>query len=97
MNRNVVDISKKNKASVLATLYNYSKPQGMGWFEYEPRYITDFEAKEIIEQHGLQFDYLKGRVLKIDLSGDFLDTSLYDRDNGEGSAACLISSIPNEK
>lgn len=35
---------------------------------------------------SLYFDYLKGRVMKVDLSGDDLNTTLYNRDNGEGAA-----------
>ena len=39
------------------------------------------------------FDYLNGRVMKIDLSEDMLDPWLYDRDNGEGAAARALTEI----
>lgn len=32
------------------------------------------------------FDYLNGKVLKVDLSTDELDTFLYNRDNGPDAA-----------
>ena len=35
---------------------------------------------------GIYFDYLKGRVMKIDLAEDLLRVDLYDRDNGPGAA-----------
>jgi hypothetical protein len=39
------------------------------------------------------FDYLKGRVMKVDLSGDEFDEGLYDRDVGDGAAARAIQSL----
>lgn len=42
----------------------------------------------------IYFDYLNGRAMKVDLSGDeeFSET-LYDRDNGEGAAQRAIDAI----
>lgn len=37
------------------------------------------------------FDYLKGRVMKVSISGDSLDPRLYDRDNGQGAAARALA------
>ena len=84
-----IDLTGKNKAKVLASLYNNSKPQGLGFLSFVPKDMTITEAEELLEQ-TTYFDYLYGRVMKIDLSGDTLDTSLYDRDNGEGSALRAI-------
>ena len=41
------------------------------------------------------FDYIGGRVIKTDISGDSIDPSLYDRDNGEGRALEAISTVPD--
>lgn len=41
----------------------------------------------------LFFDYLKGRVMKIDLSGDEVDTRLYNNDNGQGAAEETVQAI----
>jgi len=38
----------------------------------------------------LYFDYLKGRVMKVDLSKDELNTALYNRDNGPNAAEDAI-------
>jgi hypothetical protein len=39
---------------------------------------------------SLYFDYLKGRPLKVDLTGDKMRTALYDRDNGHRKTARQI-------
>ncbi len=88
-----IDISKLNKASVLAALYNNSKQQGMGFMHTRGRTSMSVEeaAKELEETK--YFDYLHGRVMKADLSGDKLNPWLYDRDNGEGAAQRAIATI----
>ena len=87
-----IDISKKDKAEVLAALYNASHPQGLGILHYDPTPMSAHEAREFLAQ-TTYFDYLKGRVMKVDLSGDELDTWLYDRDNGEGAAELALSEV----
>lgn len=93
----MIDLTGKNKAEVLAALYNASQPLGMGILHYDPTPMTVEQAQSIIDEyksHNTQyFDYLKGRVMKIDLSGDTLDPRLYDRDNGQGKAEMIISQI----
>jgi hypothetical protein len=37
--------------------------------------------------------YLKGRVMKVDLSGDSFGPWLYDRDNGDGAAERVIAEL----
>lgn len=94
-NMNEIDISKLDKAAVLAALYNASHPLGMGFLHFTPADMTHDEAAELLKQAGDRpyFDYLKGRVMKIDLSRDKLRTGLYDRDNGEGAAAAAIAHL----
>lgn len=77
------------KGEALAALYNRAKTQGMGILHYTPEDMTVQQAEEMIVEYGgqkLYFDYLKGRVMKVDLSGDSFDPWLYDRDNGDGAA-----------
>ncbi len=81
-----------NKAEVLAALYNTSKPQGMGFLHYNPKPMTTREA-EILLQETTDFDYLKGRVMKVSLKGDGFDSWAYDRDNGEGAAERAIAEL----
>lgn len=87
-----MNIEKLNKAKALAALYNNSKPLGLGMLHYTHEPMTEEEASSLLKERTY-FDYLKGRVMKIDLSGDELDTRLYNRDNGEGAAERAISSI----
>lgn len=87
-----IDLKGLNKAAVLATLYNASKPQGMGFIHYDPTPMSVEQAEKLLEQ-GTYFDYLMGRVMKIDLKGDTLDTWGYDRDNGEGAAQKALESL----
>lgn len=88
----IIDLKDKNKAKVLASLYNNAKPQGMGFLQFDAAPMTEVEAEELLKQQTY-FDYVKGRVLKVDLSGDSFDTWLYERDNGERSAERVLKDI----
>lgn len=93
-----VDISGLDKAEVLVKLYNAARPMGMGFLQARPGDLSIEDARKLIgaedprddmgfSRQGLYFDYLMGRPLKIDLSGDRLKTWGYDRDHGQGAAA----------
>ena len=92
----VVDISNKDKAEVLAALYNNSHPHGMGFLHYNPEPMTVEKAKGLLKQ-TTYFDYLAGRVMKIDLGSDEVRTWQYNRNNGEGAAERAISQCRNIK
>jgi len=83
-----IDISGLDKAEVLAALFNASKQQGMGFCDptgARPMSVED--ARQYTERGGEQYyDYLRGRVMKVDISKDQLSPRLYDRDNGQGAA-----------
>ena len=81
-----------NKAEILAALYNNSHPLGLGFISYTPEDMTVEEAKKLLEEQTY-FDYLNGRVMKIDLSTDELRTDLYNRDNGSLAAENIISKL----
>jgi hypothetical protein len=85
-----VDISGLDKAEVLAALYNHANPQGRGLLKFDSNSMTVEEARQILASGQICFDYLRGRVMKIDLSKKFLDTRLYDRDNGPFAAENAI-------
>lgn len=88
----MISLEGLDKAEVLAALYNASRPQGMGFVKYTPEPMTAEEARELLSQRT-HFDYLKGRVMKVDLSQDTLNPWGYDRDNGQGAALEAISAI----
>jgi len=90
----MIDISNHSKAKVLAALYNNSKVQGLGFLQAVSGDMSEEEAHNILRATpGMQFDYLKGRVMKVNLSGNQFDPRLYDRDNGEGAAERAISKL----
>ena len=92
-------------AEVLAALYNRAQPQGMGFMHYDPKPMTVEDAETFLKKgddlhrlHGARnggnyFDYLKGRVMKIDVSENPLDTRLYNRDNGKNAAEDSILDV----
>lgn len=45
----------------------------------------------------LKFDYLYGRVMKVNLSGDTLRTALYNRDLGHGAAERIVAALRASK
>lgn len=91
----MINLSGIDKAEVLAALYNASKPLGLGALHFTPEEMTREQAADLLAQSP-HFDYLQGRVMKINLSGDELDPRLYDRDNGKGAAARAIAAIGDE-
>lgn len=88
----MIDISKLSKAQVLAALYNASQPLGLGFLHYDPSPMSEDEAAKLLEE-STYFDYLKGRVMKVDLSKSEFDPWLYDRDNGQGAAARVVGGL----
>jgi hypothetical protein len=87
-----MNIKGISKAKILAALYNASHPQGMGFLQAKQGDMSEAEAQALLNSGQTYFDYLHGRVMKIDLSGgDELDTWLYDRDNGRGAAEDAIT------
>lgn len=88
----IISLKGLDKAAVLAALYNASKPQGLGFLHYNPEPMTIEVARKILSVET-NFDYLCGRVIKVDLSGDTLDTWGFDRDNGESAAEKALKSL----
>ena len=87
----MINLKNKSKAEVLAKLYNASRPQGMSFLQADSNDMTTEEAQSLLDDGHTYFDYLRGKVMKIDLSGDELDPRLYDRDNGDGAAEAAIN------
>lgn len=86
-------INHLDKAEVLIALYNAAKIQGTGFFVHRADFkLTHKKASELL-RNTTSFDYLNGKVLKIDLSGDELNTFLYNRDNGPNAAENAIQPL----
>lgn len=79
----IIDIKGLNKAEVLAALYNLSGTRSVLAVHIPPMSVE--QAQAILDEGDTYFDYLKAKVMKVELGGDTLDTRLYDRDNWDGA------------
>ncbi len=88
-----IDIKGLDKPTLLAALYNNSFQQGMGIMHARgrERMTTEQAAEEL--KHGSSFDYLHGRVMKVNIGGDTLRPYAYDRDVGSGQAAKVVAAV----
>ncbi len=86
-----MNIKGFDKSEVFAALYNRAKTQGMGILHYTPEIMNKEEAQKILDSGQTYFDYVKGRVMKIDLKGDEIETRLYNRDNGPDAAESVLT------
>lgn len=93
----MISIAGLDKARVLKALYDNARPLGMGFLQATEGLMSEEDAVKLVEaqagRRGLYFDYVGGRPLKVDLSGDEFDPCLYDRDQGHGAAARAIASL----
>lgn len=89
---NMIDIANLDKASVLMALYENAHVQGLGFLHASDEPMSRDAALKLLERRTY-FDYVQGRVMKVNLTGDAFDPFLYDRDNGQGAAQRAIDTI----
>ena len=99
----MVSIKDIPKVDVLMALWKASRMQGMSFIAYlQTGDLTRKAAEEYIElarrtnpdgTESIYFDYLNGKVIKVDIGQDEFDPRLYDRDNGENAAQRAIDGI----
>ena len=69
----------------------------MGFIHYDPKPMNSEEARKIIEEqctpNSCYFDYLKGRLIKTEISKDKLDLYLYERDNTHVDIKSVINNL----
>lgn len=91
-----MNIAGLSKAKVLAALFNAAMPLGMGFLHYKPEHVMDeAEAEKLLEKQTY-FDYIEGRVVKVNLEGDEVWTANYNRDNGVDAAENIINAMRQE-
>ncbi|KAJ0417068.1 hypothetical protein BJY00DRAFT_316183 [Aspergillus carlsbadensis] len=90
---NTTEVSIKDlpKLPLLHALWQHSPPA----IFYENRNVPPpswdaEEAQQIAKRFNWSFDYVRGRVIKSDLSGDEVNPEWYDRDNGKGAFAEVV-------
>jgi hypothetical protein len=92
----MIGIKGLNKGAVLAALYNNTKiapAHHRAIDEGLERDAGPMTAEEAGSLEQRSFDYLNGRVLKVDLTGDEFEEGFYDRVNGQGKAARVIDNL----
>lgn len=78
-----------SKEETLMHLFNNAKPQGMGFLHFKSENMTLEKAEELLS-HTDYFDYVEGRVMKIDFSNfPEMDFWLYNRDNNKPAEEIL--------
>lgn len=94
-----INISGIDKATLLQALHAKSKALGMSHL-HDMGDLTLRQCQDIISQCPviagkvvMYFDYLAGRIMKVDISENELDPYLYDRDNGPGAAQRVVDSL----
>jgi len=73
----IADISGLDKVEVFKNLYANAKPLGLGMLHFVSGPISNEEANYLVKDrpsHELYFDYVKGRVMKVNLAGDSFDS-----------------------
>lgn len=100
-----MDITGLSKAAVLAALFNAARgprvaalfnpggAQPMSEADAEQVWAAKVMQEQLTEGDEVYFDYLRGRVMKIALDSDRLDTRLYNRDNGPDAAEQAIAHL----
>ena len=84
-----LDIKGIDKAELLAALHNGTPAIGMGRMHDIGRMSVE-QAQRYVDNGELRFDYLCGRPLKCNISGDTMRFGLYDRDAGPGAAERIV-------
>jgi hypothetical protein len=89
-----IDCSGIPATAVLAALYNYAKPVGLGVLHYRPEVMTVEDAEKHLKALT-GFDYLLGRPIKVDFRHyPILNVKHYDEDQGgEGTANQIIQEL----
>lgn len=88
-----IDIKGLNKVDLVLALHRASRPLGIGHIVAMGSPPLDHARVEGHLAQGTYFDYLDGRVMKVEVGGDMLDPRMYDRDNGAGSAAKVVAGV----
>lgn len=93
----MIGIKGLDKAEVLKALYDHSHIQGLGFLQAVPEgYVTVEHCRELLKSQTY-FDYMYGKILKVDLSGDAFDERFYERDCGDGMAMRAVQTVKRKE
>lgn len=98
-----INIQGLDKAELLSALYSRAQVLGLGALNAKQGDLTPEEAALLVTRYShtnsatgqtsIYFDYLHGRVMKVDIGGDTLNGRMYDRDNGQGAAERIVAAL----
>lgn len=101
--KDVIDISNKDKGAVLAALYNASIPVGMGIIEYNPatwdERMGNYYLEHIAEKDSygnINLHYVMGRLVRCRFEGNLVKVALYNLETEQGLAQKAIATVPNK-
>lgn len=83
-------IREEDRPVALAALYNNASPVGLGMFAPNVHTAMTVDEAAGLLQRTQRFDYVRGRPLKVDMSGTEVRTFAYNRDHGEGAAERVV-------
>ena len=86
-----MDIRGLDKAEILMTLCNGAQERSIGEAITSGEHLSFSEAQGLIDKGEVYFERLNNKLLRIDISGDTMSTSLYNDTNGEYLAEQLLS------
>lgn len=84
-----VDISQLSKVALLKALVIAAKPDA---YQNTIEHLFDENVAQELIKDGF-IDYYCGRAIKVDLTQNNVDPSLYDRDAGRGTFAKVIENL----
>ena len=88
-----IDITGIDKAELLVALYHGTHPLGMGVLHDNPEFGIDDAKAALASEPSGRLDYVSGRPIKVNISGNSFDPALYDRDAGEGAAQRIVDML----
>lgn len=90
-----INIKGLDKAHVLKSLWDASHDQGLSFLGLPANnnFTLVMAEEEIKNNPSMNFDYVCGKVIKCDISGDTFDGWLFDRDCGPGAAARAVDNL----
>jgi hypothetical protein len=95
---NMIEITGCELIEVVKAAYDFSRPQGMGFFHYEEGSLSEEEAAKLVREDDLcpvSLDYVKGRACKLTVFKD--EDRLYVAkrwfDHSEADLAKLLDRI----
>jgi hypothetical protein len=99
MSMSEIDVKGIDRGALIAALHNGTGAQGLGMMHDICRDMTPEEGAKILDERNgkFQFDYLRGRPIKVWIEGDMLmRTDLYDRDARPGACQEIVDRLRKE-